>query len=569
MGRTTEVVVPDIGDFSDVPVVDVMVNAGDSIKEEDPLITLESDKASMDVPSPHAGVIKELRIGVGDKVSEGSIILTMEVNDKAAERTTGGTPAPAAEEREEPASGNGRERAAARAPAGAEPSGGAATAQTRIEEVKVPDIGDFTDVPVVDVMVKAGDSVNEDDPLITLESDKASMDVPSPFQGVIKEVHVGVGDKVSEGSRVLSLEVAGAAGEEGEEKEPEAEAPPEPEAREREGEPERERGAPREPAPGPETRPSPTAAIPLAEEIIEAKAHATPAVRRLAREMGVDLTKVKGTGRKGRILKEDLKRFVKETLTRPAAAGAGAFALPEMPAVDFSKFGPVETRPLGRIKRLTAVNVHRSWLHVPHVTQHDEADITDLEAFRKARGEEAKARGVRLTLLAFLMKASASALKTYPTFNASLDRSGENLVLKNYFHIGIAVDTPEGLVVPVVRDVDQKSIYDLAEELGKVSSKARDKKLSPGEMQGACFTISSLGGIGGTAFTPIVNAPEVAILGVSRAAMKPVYQDGAFVPRLMLPLALSYDHRVIDGAEAARFTSHLREVLSDIRRLLL
>ncbi|NIW86823.1 MAG: dihydrolipoyllysine-residue acetyltransferase [Gammaproteobacteria bacterium] len=564
MGTTTEVVVPDIGDFSDVPVVEVMVNAGDSVKEEDPLITLESDKASMDVPSPHAGVVKELKIGVGDKVSEGSIILTLDVAGKDEGETADSTPAQAAEEGEAPVAENEKEQAPQQAPAEAASSKGAPGGETRLEEVTVPDIGDFSDVPVVDVMVKPGDSVNEEDPLITLESDKASMDVPAPFQGVVKEVHIGVGDKVSEGTRVLSLEVAGAAREH---REPEA--APAPAERETAPEPE-EREAARKPAPGPETRPSPTAGIPLAEEIIEAKPHATPAVRRLARELGVDTTKVKGTGRKGRILKEDLTRFVKETLTRAEApAGAGAFALPEMPAVDFFKFGPVETRPLGRIKRLTAVNVHRSWLHVPHVTQHEDADITELEAFRKAQGEEAKKRGVRLTLLAFLMKASVSALETYPTFNASLDRNGENLILKKYFHIGIAVDTPEGLVVPVVRDVDQKGIYDLAEELGKVSAKARDKKLSPGDMQGGCFTISSLGGIGGTAFTPIVNAPEVAILGVSRAAMKPVYQNGEFAPRLMLPLALSYDHRVIDGADAARFTSYLREVLSDIRRLLL
>lgn len=561
MGRTTEVVVPDIGDFKDVPIIEVMVNAGDAISKEDPLVTLESDKASMDVPSPYRGVVKELKVGIGDKVSEGSTILTMDVEDgeaaaRASEEHSAARSTAAGEPQEE------RKRETASAQQTPPPAPG--KEQARIEEVTVPDIGDFKDVPVIEVMVRPGDPVNAEDPLITLESDKASMDVPAPRAGTVKELYLSVGDKVSEGSRILTLEVAGepAAA-------PEREQRPAPTAAQPEEQPAPEERETPQPGAAPEARPSPTAAIPLAEEIIEAKSHATPTVRRLARELGVDLARVKGTGRKGRILKEDLKRFVKETMKAPVAAGPGAFTLPEMPAVDFSKFGRIETRPLGRIKRLTAVNVHRSWLHVPHVTQHDEADITELEAFRKAQGEEAKQRGVRLTLLAFLMKASVSALKTYPTFNASLDPSGENLIIKQYYHLGIAVDTAEGLVVPVVRDVDQKGIYTLAEELGVVSKKARERKLSPADMQGACFTISSLGGIGGTAFTPIVNAPEVAILGVSRAAMKPVYRGGEFAARLMLPLALSYDHRVIDGAEAARFTTHLREVLSDIRRLLL
>jgi pyruvate dehydrogenase E2 component (dihydrolipoamide acetyltransferase) len=560
VGRTTEVVVPDIGDFKDVPIIEVMVNAGDAISKEDPLVTLESDKASMDVPSPYRGVVKELKVGIGDKVSEGSTILTMDVEDgeataRASEEHSAARSTAAGEPQEE------RKRETASAQRTPRPAPG--KEQARTEEVTVPDIGDFKDVPVIEVMVRPGDPVNAEDPLITLESDKASMDVPAPRAGTVKELYLSVGDKVSEGSRILTLEVAGepAAA-------PEREQRPAPTAQP-EGRPAPEARETPRPDAAPEARPSPTAAIPLAEEIIEAKSHATPTVRRLARELGVDLARVKGTGRKGRILKEDLKRFVKETMKAPVAAGPGAFTLPEMPAVDFSKFGRIETRPLGRIKRLTAVNVHRSWLHVPHVTQHDEADITELEAFRKAQGEEAKQRGVRLTLLAFLMKASVSALKTYPTFNASLDPSGENLIVKQYYHLGIAVDTTEGLVVPVVRDVDQKSIYTLAEELGVVSKRARERKLSPADMQGACFTISSLGGIGGTAFTPIVNAPEVAILGVSRAAMKPVYRGGEFAARLMLPLALSYDHRVIDGAEAARFTTHLREVLSDIRRLLL
>jgi pyruvate dehydrogenase E2 component (dihydrolipoamide acetyltransferase) len=463
----------------------------------------------------------------------------------------------------------------------------------KIIDVLVPDIGNFTDVDVIDVLVKSGDRVNVDDPLITLESDKASMDVPSTHAGEVKAVKISAGDKVSEGNLILTLETEEPAAEET------SEAPRKPpleeEAKaEREPAPAQEAKAEEEPQPTtattgavPQIPPTPTQEAPpppagggpreapTASLMDEGRpmaptAHASPSIRRFARELGVDLAHVTGTGRKGRILKEDVQRFVKESLAKPAPAAAPAgFALPPMPVIDFAQFGEIETRPLSRIKRLTGASVHRSWLHVPHVTQHDEADISELEAFRKSLRAEAEDRGTRLTLLAFLLKAAVASLKVYPAFNASLDPSGENLILKRYYHIGVAVDTTEGLVVPVVRDVDKKSVFELAGELMEISGRARERKLSPSDLQGATFTISSLGGIAGTGFTPIVNAPEVAILGVSRAQMKPVYQDGQFVPRLMLPLSLSYDHRVIDGAGAARFTQHLSTSLTDIRRLLL
>ncbi len=448
---------------------------------------------------------------------------------------------------------------------------------TTLQEVRVPDIGDFKDVPVIEVLVKPGDPVKAEDPLITLESDKATMDVPSPASGRVKEVKVKVGDKVSEGTLVLTLEADSSqeAAQPLETAPPvpgHNEAPPAPQAAPSPSVP--HGAAPREspPAPVAPAREPPPAAPGVALPIDEAgfrKAHASPAVRRFARELGVDLSRVKGSGPKGRILKEDVQAYVKQALAQPAAGPGFGFALPEWPQVDFSKFGPVEIRPLSRIKKISGANLHRNWVAIPHVTQHEEADITELEAFRKQMAEEVKKEGIRLTLLAFLLKASVAALKKYPEFNSSLTAEGDALVLKGYYHIGVAVDTPEGLVVPVLRDVDRKGVLALARELGEVSARAREKKLSPADMQGGTFSISSLGGIGGTAFTPIINAPEVAILGVSRAAWKPVYRDGAFVPRLLLPLSLSYDHRVIDGAAAARFVTALADVLSDIRRLVL
>ena len=450
---------------------------------------------------------------------------------------------------------------------------------TSVKEVVVPDIGDFNDVDVIEVLVSPGDQIKAEDPLITLETDKATMDVPSPYAGVVKEVKIKVGDKVSQGVAVALLEADESVSEAESAAQPQA-AANEPEASAVAEGPAAEAPVPRAatptppaPAAAPSTAarltPPPTLPPPV-ERSGAARAHASPSVRAFARELGVDLTQVQGTGPKGRILQQDVQAFVKQRLSHPgAAAPAAGYVLPAMPEIDFSKFGAIELQPLSRIKKIAGPHLHRSWVLLPHVTQHDEADITELEAFRQEVKEDAKSRGVRLTLLAFLLKASVAALKAYPQVNASLDPGGENLILKKYYHIGVAVDTPDGLVVPVIRDVDKKGVYDLAAELGEVSARARDKALTPTDLQGGCFTISSLGGIGGTAFTPIINAPEVAILGVSRSRMQPVYRNGEFVPRLILPLSLSYDHRVIDGAQAARFTGFLGRVLTDVRRLLL
>lgn len=432
-----------------------------------------------------------------------------------------------------------------------------------IKEIFVPDIGDFKEIDVVEVLVSVGDTVKPEQSLISVESDKATMEIPSPVAGVVKELKIKVGDKVSEGSLLLLLEETAAGA---------ATAAPVP-------------ATPAAVAPSPSAVPVPVAAVtPITppapvpfEPVIESgafKPHASPSVRKFARELGVDLVKVSGSGPKGRVTQEDVQGFVKAVMKAvPAAAATAAsgyaFNLPLWPHVDFAKFGLVEARPLSRIKKLSGANLHRNWVGIPHVTQFDQADITDLEAFRKSNTAETEKQGFKLTMLAFLIKASVTALRQYPDFNASLDNTGENLILKKYFHVGVAVDTPDGLVVPVIRDVDRKGVFDLARELSEISRLARDKKLKPGDMQGGCFSISSLGGIGGSAFTPIINAPEVAILGVSRAGMQPVWNGKEFAPRLMLPLSLSYDHRVIDGASAARFTSYLASVLSDIRRTLL
>ncbi len=428
------------------------------------------------------------------------------------------------------------------------------------KEIFVPDIGDFSEVEVIEILVSPGDTVNAEDSLISVESDKAAMEIPSPEAGVVKEIKVNLGDNVSEGSLILILEPSeGGANEDASAaKETPAAAPP------AEAKPE----AKSAPAPAaPVARQSPTAKVNASiNEATFSKAHASPSVRKFARELGVDLGQVEGSGRKGRITKDDVKGFVKRTLSQPSGGGLGVAPMPE---IDFSQWGEVDTQPLTKINKLTGQFLHRNWVTVPHVTQFDEADITDMEAFRKSMAAEYKEKGIRITPLVFMMKALVSALKEYPRFNASLDATGENLVLKSYYNVGIAVDTADGLVVPVVQDVDRKTLVDLAVELGEISVKARDKKLKPADMQGGCITISSLGGIGGTQFTPIVNAPEVAILGVSRSKMQPVWNGKEFEPRLMLPLSLSYDHRVIDGADGARFTSFLSRVLSDTRRLLL
>jgi pyruvate dehydrogenase E2 component (dihydrolipoamide acetyltransferase) len=437
-----------------------------------------------------------------------------------------------------------------------------------IKEVVVPDIGDFKDVPVIEVMVKPGDSIKPEQSLITLESDKATMEVPAPFAGIVKDIKVKVGDKVSQGSVIASVEA-------GEGAPAPATAPAAPSAPARAPAPPPAPVAPAAAAPAPAPAPAPAAAAPALAPVDEAgfaKAHASPAVRRFARELGVDLSKVTGTGPKSRVLREDVQGYVKQALARPAAAAAGpglGLALPAMPAVDFSKFGPIESKPLSRIKKISGANLHRNWVAIPHITQNDEVDITEMEAFRKQSADELQKQGVKLTPLAFLIKACVAALKRFPSFNASLSPDGESLILKQYYHIGVAVDTPNGLVVPVIRDADRKGAVELAKELAGVSQRMRDGKMSPTDMQGGTFSISSLGGIGGTHFTPIINAPEVAILGVSRSSMKPVWKDGQFVPRLMLPLSLSYDHRVIDGAEGARFITYLNSALTDVRRLLL
>ncbi len=550
MSTVTEVVVPDIGDFAEVDVIEVLVAPGDTVNAEDPLITLESDKATMDVPAPAAGTVKTLMVGVGDKVSEGSRILVLETGG-AAEASTGAARSGAA--LEAPAA----QAAQTPPPAPAHPAPSAAPPTAAPVAVSVPDIGDFADVDVIEVLVAPGDTVNAEDPLITLESDKATMDVPAPAAGVVSEVQVRVGDKVSKGSAVLTL-VPGPAPTASSAPQPAAEAPP--------------AAAPAEqPLPPPPEAPSPPSSLPPpVERAGVVPPHASPAVRRFARELGADLSQIRGSGAKGRILKEDVQAYVKSRLAAAAAPAAAApVGIPTIPEVDFTKFGPVDIQPLPRIKRISGPHLQRAWLNVPHVTNHDEADVTDLEAFRQSIKDEAAKAEVRVTMLAFITKAVAGALARFPSFNSSLTSDGQSLVLKKYFHIGIAVDTPNGLMVPVLRDVDKKGIMVLAEEMGEISRRARDGKLKPEEMQGGCMSISSLGGIGGTSFTPIVNAPEVAILGVSRARMTPVWDGERFAPRLMLPLSLSYDHRVVDGAEAARFNAYLCATLEDARRLLL
>jgi pyruvate dehydrogenase E2 component (dihydrolipoamide acetyltransferase) len=544
----TQVLVPDIGDFKDVAVIEVLVKPGDAVSKEQSLITLESDKATMEIPSPSAGVVREIKLKMGDKVSKGSPILELEAKDEAAKSQP--RPEPKKEARQEPKPES-------------KPTGDGSSTT-----VPVPDIGDFKEVEVIEVLVKPGDSVAKEQSLITLESDKATMEIPSPSAGVVRELKIKVGDKVSKGSPILVLSAtAGAA--------PAAPATPPSSTSAPAKAP--SRPAASTPAAAPAPRPVPREP----QEEIDAKPHASPSVRKFARELGVDLHQVQGSGPKGRILHTDVQGFVKGALSRaPApvtAKGGGVlpFNLPAWPEIDFAKFGPVETKPLSRIQKLSGPYLHRNWISIPHVTQFDEADITDLEAFRKAQTAETEKKGFKLTMLAFMIKACVTALRQFPVFNSSLDKSGENVVIKKYYHVGVAVDTPGGLVVPVVRDADRKGVFDLAHELSDISKLARDGKLKPGDMQGGTFSISSLGGISGTAFTPIINAPEVAILGVSRSVLKPVFSgrgdkgEDLFKARLMLPLSLSYDHRVIDGATAARFSGFLVSVLSDIRKLIL
>jgi pyruvate dehydrogenase E2 component (dihydrolipoamide acetyltransferase) len=523
---SVEIKVPNIGDFKDVPIIDVLVKPGDKVEPDAPIVTIESEKASMDIPSPSAGVVEDVKVKVGDKVSEGSPLLVL-------------------------SSGNGAPQAAAPAPQAAAPAPQvAAPAPAGAVEIKVPNIGDFKNVPIIDVLVKPGDKVEADAPLVTVESEKASMDIPSPSAGVVQSLAVKVGDKVSEGSVLLTL--GGSA--------PAASAPaPAPAAA---------------PAPAPAAAPQPSqAAAPTAPSQPQQQSrdgevvHASPSIRRFARELGVDLHEVRGSGPRGRITKEDVHGFVKAVLREPRAAGGGAmpFNLPPWPKLDFAQFGPTERAPLSRIKKISGPALHRNWVGIPHVTNHDEADITELEAFRKAVNAEDPS--AKLTILAFVIKAVVAALKKFPEFNSSLD--GDELILKKYYNIGFAADTPQGLIVPVVKDADKKGVLEIAAATRDLSAKGREGKLALADMQGGTFSISSLGGIGGTAFNPIVNAPEVAILGLSRSTMKPVWNGKEFVPRLMLPLSLSYDHRVIDGAAGARFNAYLGAALADMRRTML
>ncbi|MDJ0739458.1 MAG: dihydrolipoyllysine-residue acetyltransferase [Gammaproteobacteria bacterium] len=562
----TDVLLPDIGDFQDVEIIEVLVRPGDRVEAEDPLITLESDKASMEIPAPRAGVIGEVRVAVGDKVNQGDLIATLDTGDAPSDGDAGDDLAEAAEMLED-APGAVSEGDVERAePAAAPPPAPAASGDTR--RVLLPDIGDFKDVEIIELLVAVGDTVEAEQSLLTLESDKATMEIPAPFGGTVTSLDVGLGDKVNQGDPIATIETGNAeptpASADGEPTAPGAAAstsvaPAEPE-------PEPERAAGEKPQ---RRRPVPARPADAARSV----AHASPGVRRFARELGVDLHQVSGSGPKGRITKEDVQAFVKRSLAARAptvsAAMGGGLQLPTMPDVDYSKFGEIDEQELGRIKKLSGAHLHRSWLNVPHVTQFDDADITELEDFRKAHKDEAAKADVKLTFMPFLMKAVCKALAAFPQFNSSLSADGETLIVKKYVHIGVAVDTPNGLVVPVIRDVDQKGVFGLAADLREVSAKARAGKLAPGDMQGGCISISSLGGIGGTQFTPIVNAPEVAILGVSRAEMRPRWDGEAFQPRLIMPFSLSYDHRVIDGAEGVRFTTYLGRMLGDIRRLLL
>jgi pyruvate dehydrogenase E2 component (dihydrolipoamide acetyltransferase) len=557
-----DIQVPDIGDFDEVGVIELLVKPGDTVKAEQSLITVESDKASMEIPSSHAGVVKDLRVQVGDKVKQGSVVLTLEVAggaESASNQSQTHTPqAQAAIKTEAPAVAP---VAAAPAPAGG------------VMEVRVPDIGDFKDVAVIELLVKPGDTVKLEQSLFTVESDKASMEIPSPAAGVLKELKVKVGDTVNIGDLVALMETSA-----GSASAPAAFAAPV-----------------TAPVAAAVSAPASNVAVPAAAPVAATASvpahqpgtptaglpHASPSVRKFARALGVPLDEVKGSGPKGRITQDDVQNFTKSVMTgavqtrasaarAPAASSGGSgegLNLLPWPKVDFTKFGPVERKDLSRIKKISGANLHRNWVVIPHVTNHDDADITDLEAFRVQFNKENEKSGVKVTMLAFMIKAAVAALKKFPEFNSSLD--GDQLVMKNYFHIGFAADTPNGLVVPVIRDADQKGIVQISQEMGDLAKKARDGKLGPADMTGGCFSISSLGGIGGRYFTPIINAPEVAIMGVCKSSLEPQWDGKQFAPRLMLPLSLSWDHRVIDGASAARFNVYFASLLADFRRIVM
>ncbi len=569
-----DIQVPDIGDFDEVAVIELLVKVGDTVKAEQSLITVESDKASMEIPSSGAGVVKEVLVKLGDKVKQGVVIARMESEGAAAEK-----PAAAASARSDAP----KAQAAQAAPAAAAAPAIAPVAGNEPVQVMVPDIGDFKDVSVIEVLVKVGDTVKLEQSLLTVESDKASMEIPSSVAGEVKEILVKLGDKINIGDLIavvqasggsvavasMSAAPSGAAAADAAPAKVQTPAPaPAPAA-----------------APAPAPAPAPAAASVASHDpttpVRAGLPHASPSVRKFARELGVPLDEVKGTSAKGRITAQDVQAFTRAVMsaasqTRAAAAAAGpaagadggaALGLIPWPKVDFTKFGAVERKDMSRIKKITGANLHRNWVMIPHVTNHDDADITELEAFRVSTNRENEKSGVKVTMLAFLIKACVAALRKFPEFNSSID--GDQLVVKQYYHIGFAADTPNGLMVPVIKDADKKGIVQISQEMGELARKARDGKLSPGEMSGASFTISSLGGIGGRYFTPIINAPEVAILGVCRSTMEPVWDGKAFAPRLMLPLSLSWDHRVIDGAAAARFNVYLGQILGDMRRVLL
>ncbi len=553
MSDIEKILVPDVGG-DEVEVIEICFAVGDSLEADEGIITVETDKASMDIPAPFAGELVALTVKLGDKIKEGDVIGEMKKAGGGDASVEDAEPA----EADAPAETEAASEPEAKSAAPEAESTSDATGSSEVIEVAVPDIGEDGEVDVIDVLVAVGDVIEAEDGLITLETDKATMDVPSPHAGTVKEVFINTGDKVKQGSIVIKLETSSGA--------PVATEQPAEKA---------------EPAPVASPAAKKAAPVPHHPQIGLTNAgsiYTSPSIRRLAREFGVDLTLVKGSGRKGRILKEDVQSYVKYELSRPkanagssVAAGEGGLQVVSAKSIDFSKFGEVETKALTRIQKISGPFLHRNWVTIPHVTQFDEADITNVEAFRKEQNVicEKQKLGFKITPLVFILKAAADALRAFPVFNSSLSEDGESLILKKYCHIGVAVDTPNGLVVPVVRDVDQKGIHQLSRELLEISIKARDGKLKAADMQGGCFTISSLGGIGGTAFTPIVNAPEVAILGVSKSEMKPKWDGKEFQPRLMLPLSMSYDHRVIDGAIAARFTVHLASVMSDIRKLIL
>lgn len=552
-----QILVPDVGEAEDVEVIEVLVSVGDSINADDSLVVLESDKASMEIPSPMAGVVKSIAVKEGDTVDEGSLILELDtavsLEIEANDPEAASTPVlPAAKTTDQDV-----------APAKSEGTADK-TIQENVEiDIVVPDVGEADEVVLTEYLVAVGDQVNVDDSLVVLESDKASMEIPSPFAGTVAALKVEVGLQVQEGDVLLSLIAKPSSGATLAPLVSVDQAPSTAASLAKAAQAPHETSSPAQS--GQATSAGQASVQPSGKNV-----YAGPAVRKIARQFGVELGLVKGTGRKGRVLKEDVQAYVKKQLASPASSGASSGAgIPPIPSIDFSKFGETELRPMSRIKQATAKNLHRSWLNVPHVTQFDEADITELEIFRKTQNAELVKSGQKLTPLAFMVAACVSALKQFPQFNASIEPDYKNLILKKYYNIGVAVETPDGLVVPVIKDADKKGIVELATETATLAQQARDKKLPIDSMQGATFTISSLGGIGGTQFTPIVNAPEVAILGVSKSKMTPVWNGDKFEPRMMLPLSLSYDHRAIDGAEAARFTNYLSAVLADLRRMLL